>query len=74
LSIYSWFQKETDALGYETKWAGAATIIAQQMPLMEDQFIAFMTKDSVINLAKEGNKAIFDDVLIIREIFVMGRC
>ncbi len=61
-AFYGWFQKQTDAKGFETKWAGAAYVIAQQMSLMEDPLIASMTDKAVIKFANDGNKAIFDDV------------
>lgn len=61
-AFYGWFQDLTKAKGFDTKWAGAAYIVAQQMSLMEDKLIAAVTPDDVIAFAHAGNKAIFDDV------------
>ncbi|ACE06707.1 hypothetical protein Aasi_1414 [Candidatus Amoebophilus asiaticus 5a2] len=62
VAFYGWFQKQIEAKGFETKWAGAAYIIAQQMSLMDDKLVASLTDDQIIKFANEGNKAIFDDV------------
>lgn len=61
-AFYGWFQNKTEEAGYETKWAGAAYIIAQQMSLMDKPLYKAMTPDEVVDFANAGNQAIFEDV------------
>ncbi len=61
-AFYGWFQRQTEKKGSETKWAGAAYIVAQQMSLMDDPLIASFNSKEVLAFANAGNKAIFEDV------------
>ncbi|CAM4038461.1 RHS repeat-associated core domain-containing protein [Flavobacterium branchiophilum] len=62
-AFYKWFQLETEDMGFETKWAGGAYVIAYQMGatggIGKD---AGLISERMIKFANEGNKAIFDDV------------
>src|SRR5699024_6722231 len=60
--FYGWFQKKTENMGYETKWAGAAYVIAKQMSLTDDPVISLLLSSDVLQFAEDGNKAIFNDV------------
>ncbi len=60
--FYQWFQTTTEQQGSETKWAGAATIVARQMAQVDDPLNAWVVGKDVVNFANAGNKAIFNDV------------
>ena len=60
--FYQWFQTTTEQQGSNTKWAGAATIVARQMAQVEDPLTAWVVGKDVVNFANAGNKAIFNDV------------
>ncbi|MDA6070180.1 hypothetical protein NJT12_11180 [Flavobacterium sp. AC] len=60
--FYGWFQSETESKGFETVWAGAAYIIAQQMSITENVLISWKLSSDELKFAQDGNKAIFEDV------------
>ncbi|MFQ6602988.1 SpvB/TcaC N-terminal domain-containing protein [Flavobacterium sp. C3NV] len=60
--FYGWFQSETDSKGFETVWAGAAYIIAQQMSITENVLVNWKLSSDELKFAQDGNKAIFEDV------------
>jgi hypothetical protein len=66
--FYGWYAAVEDLRGGETKWSGAAWVIAKQMSLVDLLFTDLMVvlgKDNAGDLnkfANAGNKAIFDDV------------
>lgn len=62
-AFYYWFQTETESLGYETKWAGAAFIIANQMAQTENPLLNWVLSSEVKKFAQDGNKDIFDDAV-----------
>jgi hypothetical protein len=62
-AFYGWFQSETESKGFETKWAGAAYVIANQMTNMENPLLNWAFSSEVIKFAHDGNKAIFDNVV-----------
>jgi RHS repeat-associated protein len=59
--FYGWFQSTTESLGFETKWAGAAFVVASQMKSAD--FYSFILSDDVVSFANAGNEAIFNNVL-----------
>ncbi len=63
-AFYGWFQKYSEGLGFGTKWAGAAHVIANQMAIVETggPVGSLFVSDEVLQFAKDGNKAIFNDV------------
>ncbi|KQM56829.1 hypothetical protein ASE55_19385 [Chryseobacterium sp. Leaf201] len=61
-AFYKWFQTETESRGYETKWAGAAYIIANQMAGTEDPWLNWAMSSEIKQFAQDGNKEIFDNV------------
>ena len=68
--FYGWYAVQEDLRGGETKWAGAAYIVAKQMTLMDIFYMSgdlprlYGAKDAknLNGFANAGNKAIFDDV------------
>lgn len=62
--FYGWFQNSTDAKGFETKWAGAASNVASNIDLLTNGLIKFLgySNDNAASFAKTGNRMIFEDV------------
>nr|WP_294931141.1 RHS repeat-associated core domain-containing protein [uncultured Flavobacterium sp.] len=63
--FYKWFQNSTESKGYDTKWAGAAFVIAAQMSNIHSMASSLIKDDvetDVKAFAEAGNKAIFNDV------------
>ncbi|MBK7764412.1 MAG: hypothetical protein IPI46_13880 [Bacteroidetes bacterium] len=68
--FYGWYAVQEDLRGGETKWAGAAYIVAKQMTLMDifykngDLQMLYGAKNAkdLNSFANAGNKAIFNDV------------
>ena len=63
--FYKWFQNSTESRGYDTKWAGAAFVIAAQMSNIHSIASSAIKNDvetDVKAFAEAGNKAIFNDV------------
>ncbi len=60
--FYGWFSDKTEAMGFETNWAGAANIVAGQMAVMDFPGAEFFVGEDVVDFANAGNKAIFNDV------------
>jgi RHS repeat-associated protein len=68
--FYGWYAVQEYLRGGETKWAGAAFIVAKQMTLMDvfynsgDLQMIYGVKDAkdLNGFANAGNKAIFDDI------------
>jgi hypothetical protein len=71
--FYKWFQNDTESKGYETKWAGAAFIVASQMSNIHSFVSSMINNDveaDVKAFAEAGNKAIFNDVFPkLKELF-----
>ena len=63
--FYKWFQNTTESRGYDTKWAGAAFVIAAQMSNIHSansSAINNNVESDVKKFAEAGNKEIFNDV------------
>ena len=61
-AFYQWFQTDTESRGYETKWAGAAYIVADQMAGTENPVLNWTMSSEIKQFAQDGNKEIFDNV------------
>jgi RHS repeat-associated protein len=63
-AFYGWMQKTLESKGFDTKWAGAAYVIANQMAIVETggPLGSLFVSDEVAKFAQDGNKAIFNDV------------
>lgn len=63
-AFYGWFQNETDAKGFDTKWAGAASEIAGNVSMLTNVFVKAVgySNNELANFAEEGNAKIFNDV------------
>ncbi len=63
-SFYKWFSEYTNELGFETRWAGAAYLVAYDVEYLTKWYaIDFGASDKVLSkFANEGNEAIFVDV------------
>ncbi|MBI3798461.1 MAG: hypothetical protein HY268_16050 [Deltaproteobacteria bacterium] len=63
--FYAWYQDTVvEVQGHDVKWVGAASVVAGQMAAIEDiEDSKWLVEGPVVDFAKAGNKAIFDDVL-----------
>lgn len=61
-AFYRWFQRAIEAKGFETVWAGAAYVVADQMSSMDSWITKLFSSKKLIKFGNDGNKAIFDDV------------
>jgi hypothetical protein len=62
--FYKWFQKTTELRGYETKWAGAAFVVAAQMSNIHSINSSLIDNDvesDIKAFAESGNKDIFNN-------------
>jgi RHS repeat-associated protein len=63
-AFYGWFQSATDAKGFKTKWAGAASEVAGEVSWLTNAGAKMFdySNNELANFAEEGNAKIFDDV------------
>ena len=63
-AFYGWFQSATDAKGFETKWAGAASAVAGEVSWLTNSAAKLFgySNNELANFAEEGNAKIFNDV------------
>lgn len=62
--FYIWFQHQTDALGFETKWSYAAAITTKKLEklLTNGAKLSGITNHEICNFVTVGNSVIFDDI------------
>ena len=63
--FYKWFQTQTESEGYDTKWAGAAFVVASQMSNIHSPFSGILDnaiEGDLKQFAEDGNEAIFNNV------------
>jgi hypothetical protein len=84
-AFYDWFDQIRKVQKHETMWPAAAWVVASQMGNVEDPVRSgvlaarraaigrTVDSDRLLQLAKDGNKAIFDDVFPrLKEVFERG--
>jgi hypothetical protein len=70
-AFYEWFYEYSTSLGYTTRWALAASLVANGAHLIADMDVEHAFADDTLGLAsvelqgfmREGNQVIFDNVL-----------
>lgn len=71
--FYEWFDQIREVQGHEILWPAAAWIVALQMSNVENPLKKLFIPNAMTPLAKEGNKAIFDDVFPrLAEVYQKG--
>ncbi|MCB1771404.1 MAG: hypothetical protein KDJ31_17150 [Candidatus Competibacteraceae bacterium] len=71
--FYDWFDQIREVQGHEILWPAAAWIVAMQMSNVENLLKNLFIPDAMKPFAKEGNKAIFEDVFPrLADVFERG--
>lgn len=71
--FYTWFDQIREVQGHEILWPAAAWIVATQMSNVENPVKSLLISNRMIEFAKAGNKAIFDDVFPkLSEVYQRG--
>ena len=63
-AFYTWFQHQTDSLGFETKWSYAAAITTKKLEklLTSPAKLTGISNSEICTFVTEGSQVIFDDI------------